>query len=71
MKRWTAAMPEIGHAEFLRCRRWLTDNRIRWAVMNRSQRREHELWSPDVDEREELAPSYDDDSDEVAGDGHR
>lgn len=71
MKRWMLAMPEIGHAEFLRRLRWLTDNGIRWAVMNRSQRREHELWSADLAAREELAPDYDDDPDEVAGDGHR
>ena len=71
MKRWTLAMPEIGHAEFLRRARWLKDNGIQWAVINRSQRREHELWSADVAKREKLAPSYDDDPDEVAGDGHR
>ena len=71
MKRLTLAMPEIGHAEFLRRASWLKDNGIRWAVSNRRQRREHELWSADVAKREKLAPSYDDDPDEVAGDGHR
>lgn len=73
-KRWVWAMPELGHAEFLRRQRWLLGNRIEFYIDNRRYRREHPLWDPEakvIKEEPIVAPAYDEDPDEIADDGHR
>ena len=70
-KTCTLAMPRIGTAAFLKRLAWFKENRIVIAVANTRQRREHDLWDPDLIAGEVLAPRYKEDPDEVADGGHK
>lgn len=70
-KTCTHAMPLIGHAAFMKRLAWLRENGIDCRIVNSRQRREHDIWDPDLIRGEVLAPPYDEDPDEIADDGHR
>ena len=71
MKLWTWSMPKLTHAEFRRQYDWLRENRIECYISNRRARRHHRTWDPDAWPDGYLAPSFDEDTDEMAIDGYK
>ena len=72
-KRRVLAMPKMSHAKFLKTMKWLEENRIAYVISNTRSPRRNTKWD-DTAERwkgVEFAPSFDDDTDELATDGRK
>lgn len=72
-KRRVLAMPKMSHAQFFKTKEWLEENKIAYVISNSRSPRRNTIWDDTAERWQgvEFAPSFDDDTDELATDGRK
>lgn len=72
-KRKVHSMPKMSHAKFLKTWEWLKEHRIAVVISNTQVPRRHPKWDYTAKKWEgvKFAPSFDDDTDELAADDRK